>query len=307
MGDPLPRLRLAVVVPFLNEAQFLPRLLASIERQTHAPDELVLVDDGSTDGSTALAAAFAAACPYARLIISPPRPAQADRLAAAGELRAFQQAVPTLVDYDVVAKLDADLELNPRHFESSVRALAADGRLGIVGPHLSTVARDGSVARDPTPPWHVRGATKFYRRECYEAIQPIPVHLGWDMVDEVKARSSGWRTMSIDLVGADTLHLRPTGAHDGRLRAFRRWGECAWGYGAHPLFALLGGVKRLAWRPYVVGGVLYAAGYFLAALAGLPRAEPAVRASLRREERKQVRELLAAAVRPGRAPAATRP
>ena len=166
--------------------------------------------------------------------------------------------------------------------------MRADPRLGLAGACLSDLAPDGSAARQPAPRWHVRGATKFYRRECYEQIQPIPAHLGWDMIDEVKARQAGWRTESFELAGGDTLHLRPTGEHDGRLRAYRRWGECAWGYGAHPGFALLGAVKRLRWRPYVLGGLLYAIGYWGAALRGAPRAERGVRSFVRREEARQV-------------------
>ena len=43
-------LRLVVVVPFLDEADHLPVFLASIEAQQRPPDELLLIDDGSTDG-----------------------------------------------------------------------------------------------------------------------------------------------------------------------------------------------------------------------------------------------------------------
>jgi biofilm PGA synthesis N-glycosyltransferase PgaC len=282
--------RLTVIVSFLNEASFLPRLLASVERQTRLPDRLVLVDDGSTDGSEELAAAFAAGHDFARVLHRSTRRPDADRLAEAAELRSFEWAVRRLDEpWDVLAKLDADLELNPRHFECLVDALRDEPDLGIVGACLSDVGEDGATARRPAPSWHVRGATKFYRRECYEQIAPIPAHLGWDMIDEVKARQLGWRTASLQLPGGDTLHLRPTGAHDGRLRAFRRWGECAWGYGAHPLFVLLGAAKRISWRPYVVGGVLYAAGYASAGLRGAPRAERAVRSFVRDEERRQVR------------------
>jgi hypothetical protein len=140
----------------------------------------------------------------------------------------------------------------------------------------------------------VRGATKFYRRECYEQIQPIPAHLGWDMIDEAKARRAGWRTESFELPGGDTLHLRPTGQHDGLLRAYRRWGECAWGYGAHPAFVMLGALKRLSWRPYLVGSLLYVAGYTGAALRRAPRVERDVRTFVRREEARQVLALLTA-------------
>ena len=295
-------MRLTVIVSFLDEVGFLPRLLASIERQTRLPDHLVLVDDGSTDGSGEIAAAFASRHGYAVATCRPPRTRAADRLAGAAELRSFEWAVGRLDEpWDVLAKLDADLELNPRHFETVLMEMQADPRLGLAGACLSDVGADGSAQRIPAPGWHVRGATKFYRRECYEQIQPIPAHLGWDMVDEVKARLAGWRTESFGLPGGDTLHLRPTGQHDGRLRAYRRWGECAWGYGAHPAFVLLGAVKRLTWRPYVLGGVLYAAGYAAAALRRRPRVEPDVRAYVHREEARQV----IAAVRPRRVRAAS--
>lgn len=286
-------MNLAVIVPFRDEVRYLPRLLSSIERQTRLPDRLILVDDGSTDSSGELAAAFAGTHGYAVALSRPRRSREADRLAGAGELRSFEWAVTQLDDrFDVVAKLDADLALNPLHFERVLDEMRADPGLGLAGICLSDVLADGLVRRQPAPRWHVRGATKFYRRQCYEQIQPIPAHLGWDMIDEVKARQAGWRTESFELPNSDTLHLRPTGHQDGRLRAYRRWGECAWGYGAHPAFALLGAVRRVGWRPYFVGGVLYAIGYCWAAVRGVPRAEPAVRAFVRREEARQVLETL---------------
>ena len=296
-------MNLAVIVSFRDEARYLPRLLSSIERQTRLPDHLILVDDGSADCSGELAGAFASTHAYAVALSRPRRPREADRLAGAGELRSFEWAVARLDDrFDVLAKLDADLELNPRHFERILDEMLADPRLGLAGICLSDVLADGSACRQPAPRWHVRGATKFYRRECYEQIQPIPTHLGWDMIDEVKARQAGWRTESFELANDDTLHLRPTGHQDGRLRAYRRWGECAWGYGAHPAFALLGAVKRIGWRPYFVGGLLYAVGYCWAAARRVPRAEPEVRAFVRREEARQV----LAALRPRLALAAIR-
>lgn len=297
-------MRLTAVVPFLNEARYLPRLLASVEAQTRAPDRLLLVDDGSTDGSGELAAEFAARHEYAVVLRRPPRDREADRLAGAAELRSFTWAVSRLDEpWDVVAKLDADLDLNPAHLASMLEALEADPRLGIAGAVLSDVAADGSAGRQPAPRWHVRGATKFYRRACYEQIQPLPAHLGWDMIDSVKARHAGWRTESFELPGGDTLHLRPTGQHDGRLRAYRRWGECAWCYGAHPAFVALGALKRAAWRPYVAGGALYAAGYASAALRGVPRVDRDLRTFVRREEARQVRVALTPR---GLAPAAAR-
>lgn len=295
-------MKLVVIVPFLDEARFLPRLLRSIERQTRLPARLVLVDDGSSDGSGRLASAFAEAHPFAVAVSRPPRAREADRLEGAAELRSFDWAVAQVDEpWDVVAKLDADLELNPRHFECLLDEMRRDPRLGVAGAYLTDVAEDGSRSRFPVPRWHVRGATKFYRRECFEQIQPIPAHLGWDTIDEVKARRAGWRTESFELPGGDTLHLRPTGLQDGRLRAYKRWGACAWGYGAHPGFVLLGALKRIPRRPYVLGALLYVAGYAGAALRGLPRVEREVRDFVHREE---ARQTLAVLNRRGRTAAA---
>jgi biofilm PGA synthesis N-glycosyltransferase PgaC len=283
------------VVAFLNEAEHLPTLLTSIDGQTRRPDRVVLVDDGSTDGSYELAQAFAAEHPYALALRRPPRPPESDRLATAAELRAFQWGLERVdVAYDIVVKLDADLELAPVHFAEVEEILRRDPGLGVAGAYLSIRRPDGSTAREQHPANHVRGPNKFYRREALQDIGLLEPHLGWDTIDEVKARMHGWRTTSVVLSGGETIHLRPTGSHDGRLRAFRRWGECAWGAGSHPLNVLAGGLVRAGRRPYLVAGGAYVLGWAQAALRRRPRAEPEVRAFKRREDLRRLRRLAGA-------------
>lgn len=282
-----------MIVSFLNEERYLPAMLASIAAQTRPPDRLLLVDDGSTDGSYAPAAEFAARHAYAEVLRRPPRPASADRLASAAELRSFHWASQWLPeDYDVIAKFDADLDLHPEHFAAIMRELDGDPRLGIAGAYLSVPAANGGTERELHPPYHVRGANKFYRRAAFELIHPLPPILGWDTIDELIARMHGWRTQSFALPGGDSLHLRPTGAHDGSLRAFRRWGECAWGYGAHPLDVTLGAVYRMRHPPLGLSGANYLLGWACAAARRLPRAEPAVRAHGRREQLLRIRRMI---------------
>jgi len=47
---------ISVIIPVYNGAAYLEEAVASIRRQAFAVDEIVVVDDGSTDGSAALAA-----------------------------------------------------------------------------------------------------------------------------------------------------------------------------------------------------------------------------------------------------------
>jgi glycosyltransferase involved in cell wall biosynthesis len=278
-------MRLAAIVSFLNEERYLGPFLASVAAQTRRPDRLVLIDDGSSDGSHAIAEDFARGRENVTLLSRPRQDARSDRLADAPELRSFTWALSALDEpWDVVAKLDADLRLAPATFADLERRFADDPRLGVAGPRLVSVDAAGRDVSHHSRPEHVEGATKFYRRECLEQISPLPPILGWDTIDEVRARMRGWRTEGGDPGDEPVIHLRPMGGHDGALRGFRRWGACAYAYGEHPLHVAMIGIRRLPERPVLLGGTSYVAGWALAGLRRAPRAEPELRAYVRRDQ-----------------------
>ena len=282
-------MKLVVVVPILDEERHLPALLESIAAQRRPPDRLLLVDDGSSDGSPQLADAFAREHPYATALRRPPKRVASDRLADAGELRAFAWALDTLDEpWDVAGKLDADLRLAAGTLASLEARFRADERLGIAGPLLRSIDEAGHDVSHRTRPEHVEGATKFYRRACLDEIGPIPPILGWDTIDEIRARMHGWRTAGGEAGEEPVVHLRPMGAHDGFARAFRRWGACAYGYGEHPLHVLLIAGRRMRERPVVLGGASYLAGWALAGARRAPRAEPELRAYVRRDQLRRI-------------------
>src|SRR5262247_2937258 len=88
--------RISVVVPFFNNVAFLGDCLASIAAQTYPDLQVIMVDDGSTDGSAEIARAQAAADPRFELISQPnggPGSARNRGVAAAtGEFLAFVDA-----------------------------------------------------------------------------------------------------------------------------------------------------------------------------------------------------------------------
>ena len=283
-------MRIAVVVPFLNEERFLPVSLDSILRQRRRPDRLFLVDDGSKDGSWAIAAAFADRHRFATALRRPPRPPCVDRLATADELKAFLWTVQQIDEpWDVVAKLDGDLRLNPETIAEIERRLEADPGLGLAGSYLTEEGRTGAYTRLRIRAEHVHGATKFYRRACWEQITPLPMIIGWDTIDEVRAQMMGWRTQSFEMPDGDPVHLRSRASYDGVARGFRRSGAGAYVLGEHPLHVLLFSLRHATGSPGPLGALNYLSGWVGAALRRAPRAEPALRAHIRRDELRRIR------------------
>ncbi|MFZ0042499.1 MAG: glycosyltransferase family 2 protein [Solirubrobacteraceae bacterium] len=292
-------MRLVTIACFLNEEAYLPIFLSSLAGQTRPPDRLLLVDDGSTDRSLELARAFASEHSYARVLERPRRPKQRDRLATAAELEAFSWGVSNVDgDWDVIAKLDADIDFSPHSFADVIAHLEADPRLGLTGPRLVMPGPDGQMLTERSWPDHVRGAMKFYRRECFEQVYPLPPRLGWDTLDEIRAQMHGWRTGSFPASDRDPVHLRPTGSQDGAARGFRREGMASYGYGTGAGWMLLGAARRMRQRPTTLWGPAFMAGWLTAAVRRAPRASRQERAYLLTRQRARLRNSLARAPRP---------
>ena len=62
---------LSVVLPNYNHAKFIGRALAALLGQERAADEIIVIDDGSTDDSVAVIERIAATAPAIRLLRNP--------------------------------------------------------------------------------------------------------------------------------------------------------------------------------------------------------------------------------------------
>ena len=108
--------RVSVVVPIYNVEPFLDECLRSIAGQTFADLEVVMVDDGSTDGSAAIAERFAARDGRFRLISQP----------NAG-LGAARNAGIAASSGDHLAFVDSDDVLTPGAYEALLGSLERTG------------------------------------------------------------------------------------------------------------------------------------------------------------------------------------
>jgi GT2 family glycosyltransferase len=112
----------ALVIPNHNGARWLPGVLESVAAQTVAPAEVLVVDDGSTDGSAQLAAAYDGVRVLA--------------LAGNGGFARAVNAGIAAVGAEAVALVNTDIVLAPDWLEHAVTALEQDPRAAAVATKL---------------------------------------------------------------------------------------------------------------------------------------------------------------------------
>jgi glycosyltransferase involved in cell wall biosynthesis len=98
----------SVIIPAYNSASTITRALQSVTAQTHAPKEIIVVDDASTDNTRELAANFASTSSVPLRVITQ---------SANGGPSAARNTGWDAATSDYIAFLDADDQWHPRKIE----------------------------------------------------------------------------------------------------------------------------------------------------------------------------------------------
>lgn len=202
------RLEIAAVIPTYNRAGTLPRAVASVALQTRPPDELVVVDDGSTDDSEAAVAALN--LPGVRYV----------RQENAGANRARNRGVeettaPWIAFQD---SDDAWFPLKLARMEEAVQAARAAGHdvgqeIGVVfSSFISVDPAAGKSEIKPVPPEGV----------------PAPLPLASGAAHLIKDPLGTTRLLVENLISTQTLMVRrdvfeAAGGFDESLKRFQDW------------------------------------------------------------------------------------
>ena len=213
--------------------------------------EWVIVDDGSSDNTGEIADRYAAQHSWIHVIH---RKNRGFRKSGGGVMEAFYDGYNSLHcrDWDFLVKLDGDLSFAPDYFEKCFEYFRRDPKLGIGGGEIHHDI-GGQMNVEQNPRFHVRGATKIYKRECWEAIGGLWPASGWDTIDEVKANMMGWKTYAFTEL--HLLHHRLTGTEEGLFRDRVKHGVACYVSGYHPLFVTVSCMRRLTLKPRVIGSI----------------------------------------------------
>lgn len=170
----------SAIVPAYNAERFLAQAIESALAQTLESSEIVIVDDGSTDGTGQIADHFSTLHPgRVRVIHQQNQGLPFARNTAIGAARGRYLAL-----------LDADDAWLPGHLESCVALLEKDPELGLVHANDETIDVDGNLLRgSQTRRWldprqdpytaillrlqHVNCPTAVFRKSIVDAIGPF--------------------------------------------------------------------------------------------------------------------------------------
>jgi len=136
----IPVPKVAVVIPSYNHANYIGAALESVLAQSLAPERIVVVDDGSTDGSLDLLRTFAAAHP--QLLLIPQE--------NAGAHNALNRAIAEAGEVDFIAILNSDDLYEPARLEKCAAFLETHPRCEVVCTGVQMIDSAGELL----PPDH---------------------------------------------------------------------------------------------------------------------------------------------------------
>jgi glycosyltransferase involved in cell wall biosynthesis len=283
-------MRYVIVTPARNEEAVFRGTAESVIAQTRLPERWVIVDDGSTDSTAALAEVYAKRFPWIRLVR---RPHRVDRTFAgkAYAVRAGLDAM-TGVAFEVFVNLDADVSFEPGYMEFLLGKLEADPKLGIAGTPFTQAGGYDSVKDSFEGQNYVAGPCQMFRYSCFQDIGGYVAHDagGVDWIAVMTARMKGWTVTAFD--EKRFHHHRAMGtAERSDVAALFSYGEKDYYLGGSPLWQLFRAAFRMTKPPRVAGGVALLSGYIWAALRRFDR--PVSAELMRFHRREQMRKLRA--------------
>lgn len=217
-----------IVIPTYNEEQFIALTLQSLADQTVLPTKVIVVNDNSTDSTAEIVLAFAEKHPWISLVT---KTSSAIHLPGSKVIQAFQKGLESIdEDYDLIAKVDADLIFPSNYFETIIQHFESDATIGMVGGFCYIEKNGEWILENLTDKDHIRGALKAYRKATFKQIGGLRAQMGWDTVDELLCKFYNWKVVTDESL--HVKHLKPTGANYNKTARYKQ-GEAFYtlGYG----------------------------------------------------------------------------
>ncbi len=258
-------MRISIIIPAHNEAQHLAECLESFSNQTRVPDELILVDDNSSDDTFQIATTFSKKHAWIKIL---QRKSADEHIPGKKVVDTFNFGLQQVSEYDLIGKFDADIVLPPNYFENMVNHFESNWKLGMCAG-LLFIKEDGEwIYENIADKNHIRGPIKLYHKACFGKIGGLRAGVGWDTVDVLLATCHDFHTLVDESL--HVKHLRPTG-QGYSARNVQAKGEAFYKMRYGIPVAKIAALK-MAWqakKPLMYFQIVL--GYFKALYQGIPR------------------------------------
>lgn len=197
----------SIVIPAHNEANYLPLCMASFVNQTHPPDELIIIDDNSTDNTFQIAKEYADKHDWITVY---QRKSNTAHIPGKKVIDTFNFGLAKCnLHFDLIGKFDADVVLPPNYFETMRNHFKSNWLLGMCSGLLYVEVNGKWEYETIADKNHVRGPVKLYYRQVFELMDGLKPAVGWDTVDVLLCKFHDFEVCTDK--NLKVKHLRPTG------------------------------------------------------------------------------------------------
>jgi len=224
-------MKVSLIMPVYNEERFLKKSLDALIKQTIRPNQIIVVDDGSTDNSLSIIEKY----PFQIIRIS-----KKNKQASINRYPVVLSAGSRYLDEDVdyVGLIDADTVLEPEYYEKMINRMQQDKTIGIAGGRLIGQRLGPTLGLMP----YVYGANRIYTRSCWLKLNngkimiPIPQI---DFYHNIYAEMLGYKTQRYSDI--KSWALRPSSLGNAFVKGYH-----AYEFGYHWYYLLLRAIRNRA-------------------------------------------------------------
>jgi glycosyltransferase involved in cell wall biosynthesis len=261
-------MKISILMAVFNEEKFLNKTLTALIQQSLKPNQIIIVDDGSTDSSPKIISKYHG-------VTVKQLPFKKDKTIERYPIVLNVASRLLNDDFDYVGVLDADTLLEPDYYQKLTQHMTTEKTIGIAGGELIGESAGKPLGLMP----YVYGANRLYSRECWlklnngKIMKPIPQV---DFYHNIYAEMLGFKTQRYNDI--KSWHLRPARLGNAFVKGYH-----AYELGYYWYYLVLRALKNRA--PAMIPG------YFKAMFSGRP--EYPIKPYVRRLQIYRLRRLLA--------------
>ncbi|MCF2219959.1 glycosyltransferase family 2 protein [Chryseobacterium sp. PS-8] len=184
-------MRFLIIIPAHNEENNLPFTLDSLQQQSFKDFKVVVVNDGSTDGTSEVIRKYTDHDSRFETIDLQKSAHQP----GSKVVNAFKNGLNTqdIEEFEIICKFDADVILPEDYLGTVENAFRNNPKYGLVGGLLYVEKDREWIYEGNSNKHHVRGPMKAYRKESFIEMKGIRETLGWDNIDAILLENLGWK------------------------------------------------------------------------------------------------------------------